>query len=199
MKLGNFTLQVVGGHEFSNGQVEITHGRTYKIRMRNHLPRRVDCVLWVDGDTVGTFRLSAYQTMTIDRPADKARLFTFFKLGTAEAAQAGLVDNSEIGLITGEFYPELEPEPIIVQWTARDVFPMAACSDEPVSKGVNHSAGGTGLTGHSSQEFINVGAINRDYKNKVTIHLRLVCKDDVPEIEPLGKKVSMSTAVPPRV
>jgi len=194
MRLGNFTLQIVGGRELGNGQVELSHGQTYKIRMRNHFPRRADCELTVDGEQVGCFRLSAHQTMTIDRPADKARLLTFFKLGTAEAAQGGIVDDENVGLVTAVFYPEIERQPIYRGELVSKGIPMASAASGP-----SLSAGGTALTGRSNQQFTNVGGIVRDYAHRTTIHLRLVCRDDVPAIEPLGSKVAMSTAVPPRV
>ncbi|MDD3134931.1 MAG: hypothetical protein PHF64_00380 [Methanoregula sp.] len=69
---------------------------------------------------------------------------------------------------------------------------VSACMTETA-----HSAGGTGLSGHSEQEFSHVGALNYDYSQQTTIHLRLV-EGHGGDPRPLRPAMS-STPVPPRV
>jgi len=69
---------------------------------------------------------------------------------------------------------------------------VSACMTETAN-----SAGGTGLSGHSEQEFSHVGALNYDYSQQTTIHLRLV-EGHGGDPRPL-RPVMSSTPVPPRV
>jgi hypothetical protein len=55
--------------------------------------------------------------------------------------------------------------------------------------------GGTGLSGHSAQEFVAAESLARDYANMVTIHLRLVMREDN-AVRPL---VHRSNPIPPRL
>ena len=48
-----------------------------------------------------------------------------------------------------------------------------------------YKEGMTALTGDSSQKFVTVAVLDYDYKNEVTIYLRLVYRDVRPKIEPL--------------
>jgi hypothetical protein len=59
------------------------------------------------------------------------------------------------------------------------------------------SAGMTGLSGQSAQQFVTVGPIDIDPTLDVTINLRLVHSDDTPR--PLVTSTPRSTAVPPAV
>ena len=64
---------------------------------------------------------------------------------------------------------------------------------ESQAKGL--SAGGTGLSGKSDQQFVSTYALNYDYSQQTTIHLRLV-HGDSSEPRPL---TSHSTPIPPTI
>ena len=196
MYLNQFSVVVEKGQEVANGYVQMRHGTEYALRFRNDRNVEADAIVKIDGIEVGTWRISANRNITIERPANIERKFTFYKLGTSEASQAGLERNSDLGLISVDFIPAKE--------VVRTLFKgREFLEQETGSKGVTFggntrgfSAGGTGLGNHSDQQFGQAQAIDRDYANQVTINLRLVCVDE-PAIVSLRSAVS--SPVPPSV
>ncbi len=209
MYLNRFSVRVPAGSE-SGGYVEMIHGQQYSIRLRNDRIEKCDARVEVDGKHVGTFRIDGNGTMVLERPENDVGCFTFYRLGSPEAAKVGLVNDSNLGLIKVTFTPERH---------VCSVRPVEPCSSRPhpwvitnppegprrcyhtsssssLAKGPSHSysAGGTGLSGHSSQKFHNVTGLDYDYSQETTIHLRLVAKADEPR--PL---VAHSSPIPPRV
>jgi hypothetical protein len=68
--------------------VELSHGSQYSIRLASGVTG--DATIVIDGKTVGTWRLQAYNSVVIERPANIDKKFTFYKLGSTEAEKAGL-------------------------------------------------------------------------------------------------------------
>ncbi len=58
------------------------------------------------------------------------------------------------------------------------------------------SAGGTGLSGESTQKFGRAVEIQLDYSQETVIHLRLTAKNDIDEPRPL---TNYSNPVPPPI
>ncbi len=195
------------------------HGQRYRLVLRNSNNERCDARVEVDGNHVGTWRILGHRSITLERPAEDDGHFTFYKLGSPEGAQIQLVDNANLGLVKVTFTPEVRPRPLPRtrgSSSASYAMPAAAApmqwdetSSAPASYGISksaslgmadsgaesYSAGGTGLSGHSSQTFGVAQPINLDYSRQTVIHLRLVCKDE-DQPRPL---TSHSTPVPPRV
>ena len=107
MYLNQFSVRVIGGNEQSGGYVELPHGKKYSLSLRNGRDVRCDARVEIDGKDVGTFRIDASRTIRLERPAHDTGRFTFYKLGTAEAHQAGLEEgNPNLGLVKVTFTPE---------------------------------------------------------------------------------------------
>jgi hypothetical protein len=184
MYFDRFSVQITNATEIADGYVEIVHNTRYAIKMQND--RDVDCAaeVTIDGQHVGTWIVPHHHNITIERPVHTAKLFTFYQLGSSEAIQAQLQDNSNLGLISVFFKPE-KPK------VRRD-------SDLPnflLARAANHISGGTGLSGDSAQQFIPARDLDYDLENACTIHLRLVAPapSDIQALTP------RSTTIPPRL
>ncbi len=227
MYLNEFSVRVLGGKEVSGGYVEMEHGAKYRLSLHNGRDARCDAYIEVDGKHVGTWRLAARQSITLERPAHDPGQFTFYAVGTIEATQAKLQEGDpNLGLVRVTFTPEggarpltvtpHYPPPSLPYHTGPDRWPhpwpwrptyisvggsatdaasgsmpiMASCSAQ------SHSAGGTGLSGHSAQEFGSAYAIEYDLSQQTVIHLRLVAGHAEGGVRPL---TAFSTPVPPAV
>jgi hypothetical protein len=111
MRVGSFSLLVPEGRERDSGHVEIPHGQVYTLRIGNHLGRRCDAEVTVDGKPIGGFRVESFQTITLERPGHDTGRFTFYKAGTSEAQAAGesKVASDDRGLVQVVFRPEKTP------------------------------------------------------------------------------------------
>jgi hypothetical protein len=184
MRINDYSVVIVPGNEVAGGYVEMQHRQKYRIRLRNSNPTRCDARVVVDGEHVGTFRLGAYQNATIEHPVDDQGCFTFYRLGTREARQAQLRDNDDLGLVSVTFTPEKER-------VRENLYVKGA------SRSLGHSAGGTGLSGHSDQRYGRAQHMNLDHNRATTINLRLVSREHgYDEPRPLA---SRGNPVPPRV
>ncbi|MCW1912648.1 hypothetical protein OJ996_03615 [Luteolibacter sp. GHJ8] len=179
MKHSHYSVHIPEGEELSEGYVSMAHGSPYTIRLENGGQRRCDAKVEIDGHDVGTWRVNARDFVVLERPAHDTGRFTFFKVGTAEGARAGIVKNEKTGLISVTFIPESSP------------YSGGLCA-APLSD--DNEAGGTGLTGESAQKFGTAEAIERAENEAFTIHLRLVAKPEF--IRPL---IPRSTPIPPPI
>jgi hypothetical protein len=207
MYLNNFSVRIPEGKETSGGYVDMQHNTQYRLVLRNSRSIRCDARVEVDGKHVGTWRIPANQSITLERPVHDESKFTFYKLGTSEGNQAQLNgSNPSLGLVKVTFTPEVKRDVVYKEnriWVdGKEVFPgasgwsyTASLCAAPQAKGATRSAGGTGLSGHSNQTFYDAEYLDLDYSQQTVIHLRLVCNDiDAPR--PL---TSFSTPVPPPV
>lgn len=174
MKLHQYELAIPGWEETQEGYVILTHGQRYSLRISNQRSMRCDVEIAIDGNRIGTFRLDANSSATIERPVHDDGFFTFYELVTDEARKSGLISNDSTGLVTAIF----KPEAMVLYQEA-----------EP-------SPGGTGLSGHSKQKFTSASPINHAHRDEfVTINLRLGGRASA-DIRPLAMR-QMSTPVPP--
>lgn len=198
MYLNNFSVVVEHGNEISGGYVEMQHSQQYNLRLRNDRPMRCDSRVEIDGKHVGTWRINAHQTITLERPAHDTGRFTFYRVNSQEALNIGLDYNDpNLGVIKVTFTPEKRYEQVktskpdvVYRGGARGM----SASYSPVTLG----AGGTGLSGMSSQHFGIANEIQYDYSQETVIHLRLVERNMsyANEARPLTQ---YSTPIPPRV
>lgn len=97
------TLVTEGEHHY----VQVADHSEYGILLRNTRAVRVRAEIRIDGESVGTWILSAHQTVTIERPVKEKRAFTFVADTSAAAKSAGVVAGaSKNGLISVTFTPE---------------------------------------------------------------------------------------------
>ena len=88
----------------------LPHNTEYKLRLSQSRSVNTDATVYVDGKEVGTWRLGKYRgSITIERPSDVAKKFTFLQEGTSEASDAGIsTGKSENGIVRVVFKPEKE-------------------------------------------------------------------------------------------
>ena len=196
--LNDYSVRVTGGMEDGSGYVLLPHGDTYGLCLRNSHDNRCDARVEIDGKHQGTWRINANGSITIDRPAHDDGLFTFYKANSAEGSQIGLeVGDSNLGLVKVTFTPEKTRSfesgwGGVVQGRAGGASAYSDGSKGLGSRGF--SAGGTGLSGQSSQQFGTAAEMDLDYSKSTTIHLRLVVRNNEPR--PL---TSYSNQVPPPI
>lgn len=165
MRKGEFGLKILPGQELDNGLVLIKHAQQYKLRLSNYNPHlRCDAKVEIDGKVVGYFRIGAYSSITIERPTNEHGIFTFYRHGSIEAKSAGLSGANHEGLITVTFEHE-------------EIMKFRKMS---LSPGVSRArkTGGTGLSGHSDNEYVDAGNIQLDKQTRTLIETRLVCHDE---------------------
>lgn len=211
MRIGNFSVTIPEGREIDSGHVSIPHNTKYTIRIYNHdYRRRVDTAVSVDGKDVGLFRVNFNGVLTLEHPAHDNGCFTFFEVASEDAQEAKVreVSKDNKGLVQVLFKPEKIRDVVKAPYQrvrgvgssagGQSVGGTIADSAEPILRGHSAfsdkrweetSAGITGLTGHSDQDFYTVPNLDYDPSAEVTITLRLVC----------GKAVRKLTSVPPVV
>lgn len=210
MFLNNFSLRIVGGDEVPGGYVQMQHGQTYQLSLRNDHSTRCDAYVEIDGKHIGTWRIGSHDSILIERPAHDTGKFTFYQVGSSEAQQVGQssVAHQDRGLVKVVFTPEKAyAPPSFAHYVAPsagyytqyksiddDDVPQAAMSSNNTRAEKSVSSGVTGLSGHSNQTFSTVGALNYDMNRQTTIFLRLVVVDNGPR--PLTQ---YSTPIPPSV
>lgn len=114
IELNKFSVHIVGGNKLAGGYVEMSHGDTYKLQLRNGNFRRSDAFVYIDGKPVGAWRINENSTIVLERGVNDNGKFTFYEIGTSEALQAELhkVDNSDLGLIQVKFELENVVKPV---------------------------------------------------------------------------------------
>jgi hypothetical protein len=206
MQFENFGLTIRGGNEDANGYVVMNHGQQYEVILSNNRPTRCNTALSIDGKEVGVYRIEGRSSITLERPLYDQGHFTFYKQNSVEGQAAHLPLGDVLGLVQAVFTPERQavPFPFGYEWTQQWPQGMTLGDDdqdapEPSpapSPARSYEAGGTGLSGHSQQEFHNAEAITLDEEAKVTMTLRLVAqKREMPRPLPSMR----STPVPPPV
>ena len=175
--------------ETGDGYVGLRHMQTFALLLGNPNPVQADAEVRVNGKSVGVFRLRMWGEMRLERPENDPSRFTAIVTRTREAWAAGLAAGDEQnGLIEVTFKPE-RPQPPVVRpsWSnsirREGVYygdPQASL-DEPQyrsargmsASGMPTKEMGVGLSGHSSQTFTRVAALDYDETGIVKISLRI--------------------------
>lgn len=85
----------------------LPHLNKYKIKLTNNRPSKCDAEVSIDGEIVGTWRVKAFSSTVIERPANLNREFIFVEEKSNIAEEAGIQDgDNSNGLITVIFKPE---------------------------------------------------------------------------------------------
>lgn len=203
-----YGLGVLEAKHVQNGYGEIADGTQYSLGLVNGTDERVAVAVTIDGQSVGTWMLAPRQWATIERPAHIQKRFTFFRLGTEGAKRAELEAGDTLGLLTAEFTPERRParvtrspsdarESLLWGASGRPIIPGS--QQEPISA-ATHAAGGTGLTGQSTQAFRSAPPMALNESRAFLLHLRLVCRKEAHEdVVPLSSVAKRSTPIPPPI
>jgi len=202
MRVGDFGVEVIpqgGGRvrEVASGHVLARPGQVYRLRLRNFGPLYCVAEAEIDGRgvTSGGLVLAPWSMTDLERPIDDVESGCFTVVGEGNEAVFGPDggrDNPDLGLINVRFRRELPrsdraierpvirmPQPWHVDLGERFADPMVF--DRPqfsalrthVTGPAVERAAGTGLTGHSDQQFvpISLGALETE---ATLIRLRLV-------------------------
>lgn len=131
MYLNNFSVRVLGGKELPGGYVELEHGRSYCLVLRNDRPTDCDARVEIDGKAIGTWRIPHNTSTTLERPALDNGRFTFYEAASAEAGLAGLAaGDPNLGLVKVTFTPGLLPRPLTVTYAGPVPKPLAEGLDD---------------------------------------------------------------------
>lgn len=266
MRVGNFSLGIVGHPEDSKGYVRLPHDTQYALKLRNHMGRRAQAEVSIDGKSMGTFILEAYDHVELERSADDNGIFTFYRANSEEGrmSEAISIGRNDRGLVQVVFTPEeakryvkpvklSQPKTFGSPWNSKPSFGgitrqfrssgdstkglsrklskgapeysgSVGYSSEPMddfcmdwverdnevssnaqffcnsmgSAPIAASAGVTGLSGVSEQQFRTVSGFPLDKSLAATISLRLVCDEGSPR--PLSSVGSgSSNPIPPAI
>jgi hypothetical protein len=205
MKIQNYELTIPEGREDQDGYIVLRHEQTYSLFLKNNNHTQCDVEVEIDGKHQGAWRLRPYQSVRLERPAHETGRFTFIDLNSEEGVSIGLdnINRSKLGLVTVTFTPEKE-EPIGggrgasskgIDWGDVKGPDLENYEARSVSQN-SYSAGGTGLTGKSDQEFGVANRIRLDQTKMVTINLRLVSLN-IPGLRPLTSAPHSNPTPPP--
>ncbi len=156
----------------------------------------------MDGKEVGCFRVHAHGSIRIERPANDTGCFTFYRADSAEGEQAGAgsIARDERGLVQAQFrFAKQAPQAV----RTMSMTPKSSYGSEEKTSGgfgmmrgfggeAKGAAGVTGLSGESSQQFVQVSELNYDPALDVNITVRLVADVAVREL----KSVERSNPIP---
>jgi hypothetical protein len=186
--------------------VPLRHKTEYKIKLSNSRQTKCDATVYVDGEDIGTWRVTPFNTITLERTSDVKRKFTYVDEESKEAVLSGMqTGHRDNGLIRIVFKPEKQQMKVLqkknygMSSRARgggflsngDSFGLENSNESmqyksmnmTKSKGAtsnNMSSGGTLLGGSSHQEFSSTSRIqNYDTNNITEISLRLVTNNDL--------------------
>lgn len=205
MRVGNFVVMVPEARERDSGHAVLSHGQQYTLRLENKWhDRSCDAEVTIDGKAMGGFRVGPHESIVIERPPNEQGKFTFYRSASEQAAVSGVdaVASDSRGLISVKFRLEVRREAVhkvrpmrMFRGAVGVEYTSARClnseGDQASMKSLD--SGITGLSGHSDQQFVTVANLNYDPLEEVTVHIRLVCGDNV---RPLTAVTAMSNVVP---
>jgi hypothetical protein len=200
----DFNVSIVTGYDacekiYKEGYTyyALPHNTKYKLELSNNKSVRCDAHVSIDGRKVGTWRIESRGIIEIERPVDERKQFVFLKTDSHDGQVAGLYERDPSnGIIKVVFKPERQmmlksshlrrcvdtnfglcPMAAAAGPTPYHMTEMGRCMPESyASKSL--SEGGTGLVGHSHQDFSSTSALrNIDHSNVTEISLRLVVDD----------------------
>lgn len=201
MRVGDFGVEVIpqgGGRvrEVASGHVLARPGQVYHLRLRNFGPLYCVAEVEIDGRrvTAGGLVLSPWSMTELERPIDDAETGCFTVIAEGNEAVFGPDggrDNPDLGLINARFRRELPradrvterpvirmPGPWEIDVSPRFTSPIfdrpefSAMHTRVTGPAIERAAG-TGLTGHSDQQFVpmSLGMLETE---ATSIQLRLV-------------------------
>jgi hypothetical protein len=220
MQIGNFSVTIPQGREREGGYVHLDHGTQYTIQLYNgYSHRRCDAEVTIDGKVIGVFRVGTH-AVTLERaPHDRGR-FTYYKVDSQEAKQSGVdkISTSDRGLIRVRFRAEKPVSRPYQSHRSRgfqydDAVTLESMGggDERKSLGPDvecypcsaprrgqhtnstvgsRSAGMTGVSGYSGQNFDEVPDLDYDSSTETIITLRLVTEEPIYAARPEPRELT---------
>jgi hypothetical protein len=212
--INNFSINILGADDvYKNGYhyYALNHESEYKIELNNHNKTRCDVEVNIDGERVGSWRINAFSSVIIERPANVNRKFTFLREASYEAKMTGITDGkNENGLISVVFKPEINYDCFASQnefLSYNGDYDCFASQNEFLSYNgdydsninkcslKNYSSGATVLGNRSNQNFTSTSAFDEYDTSKITtINIRLIAHN----YKYTTINISNQNVVPPR-
>lgn len=229
VQLNNFELTIVRAtdgapfptkNEGENVYVEVPDQTQYKIRVKCLRQQKGDATIHVDGESVGTFRLHPYQTVTLERPAGVNKCFMFCHEDKLKSDK-DLVGKEKNGLIAVDFVAETYKPALFgaslgsLRYGGYDgMQPMSLGGSAPATRGfsfgggsampcltsmacsstTSHASGLTMLGESTTQSFQKVGELSDiDEKSRTRIAVRLIGPAKKEPLTPLQKEKGLDT------
>lgn len=222
----DFDVIVLGNNatEFCNNgarYVALNEGE-FKLRLINNSESRADAVVAIDGSEVGVWRVNAFSSITIERPANVNRAFNFVSESSNIARRTGNIIGAESnGLVVVKFKPELKIyrtySPRLIRtgnqselenlrprsprlMSSQNIFTNSRSIIPPSYNQMLNSlsSGVTVLGDQTSQEFYVTDRIERyDLNRQTKIQIRLVVKDGKPDY--INIKYAQTSKYPKRL
>lgn len=208
--VNSFSVKVIAPNQDKlnrNGYnyVALNNGTEYKLNLINNRSTDAMAQVFLEGNDIGTWFIPANSNITIDRPSNIARKFTFFTETDYRAQQANvIVGDSSNGLIKVIFYPKKQYISTISTFYPispyRSSFVPSSLSIKPSSPRSltnEYKSGATVLGSNSDQTF---GKKERfrddeiDWDNKTEIVIRLIVKQERNKYIPVS-----NNNIPPRI
>lgn len=106
MRIDDFSIRVVGGHEVYGGYVEMKHGQQFPLRLRNDRDVPCDAEISFQGKRVGSWRIEPRSSIEVEHPEDDYGKFTFWDVNSREGSIiGGVAGDFNNGLIQVTFKP----------------------------------------------------------------------------------------------
>lgn len=187
-----------------NGYVVIPHGTEYSVCVHNsNSHSRASAEIFIDGLSQGAFIVGSNKSISIERPINQARKFTFYITGTPEANQAELSHgNTNNGLVRVVCHGEKDRNSVNISNAKSAHSMMSSITNCLLNDSQNdYVSGGTGLGATSSQTF-KTSLFDTDLDTRCEFNLRLVGMgtNSTPSIVPLSSRNPiLCTPIPPPV
>jgi hypothetical protein len=207
--LNNFSVSITTNDQYTDLQkltsdgyeyIAVPHNTEYKLSLSNNTNNRCDAQIYIDGESIGVWRINSYSSIMVERPANINRKFVFMREKSQSIAQKG---KSENGLIKVVFKPEkstivsqgldlymnsrgrsISKKGMDYGLGAKSFFDSTDYQDNlsmtsTFSSKESYETGVTVLGGKSDQQFSSADNLHTvDTKNITTIYLRLVAQKD---------------------
>jgi hypothetical protein len=183
-----FIPDMKNGHKY----YPLPNGAEYIVRLNNNTDKRCNVILSIDGKEMGKWRINAYSGVSLERPTNSPRKFTFFREKSREAKMGGVKAGSyKNGLIEAKFIPESVSrffnDRVMCDNLNNDCeFGPRYSGTENINQSFgigsiradsernSYSSGATVLGRGSSQRFNDASYMKEDKKHSVTKTIRLV-------------------------
>jgi hypothetical protein len=179
---GKVRSKMINGHRY----IALPHNSEYTIHLINNSPKRCNVDLFIDGKKMGGWRIDAQRKISLERPANLNKKFTFVKEGSWQAQMGGITSGaSKNGLIEARFTPEKdrfyddyytnsEGNSFNNALPNSGSFSNSLRNSAPSNSLDNYSSGATVFGGNSHQQFTTASHMEEDTSNTVTHYVRLI-------------------------
>lgn len=221
--LNGFSIDILGDYitHFRKSEYNyysLPHLCEYRIKLTNNRSTRCNAEVFIDGESVGTWRIDSFDNIIIERPANINRRFIFVEERSSIATQAGIYQNKhDNGLISVVFEPEKPNDSFYSAGSYSPLYNSFSnynstlqsnqsfnCISSAGTRNItepSYDAGATILGAGTDQYFNTADQLTDiDSSNITTINLRLVAsKKNKPYISIKDAMRTNYNPVPPRI